>query len=97
LGWYSRDRETYSGYFEYTVRKEYEYETPQNVAVYDGPYYECSNKVQSELCVPILNSKLEVIGIIDAESWKPNWFTEERVLEICKVASDIGDLIPQDF
>jgi L-methionine (R)-S-oxide reductase len=40
----------------------------------DEPYYICDGKVRSELCAPIINSKGQVIGIIDAESFKPRHF-----------------------
>lgn len=58
-------------------------------------YYECSNKVQSELCVPILrleNDTYQVIGIIDLESWNPCHFTSKRVLEVLKIALDLGQI-----
>jgi len=62
----------------------------KDVEGYDGPYYECSSKVQSELCVPILTPAGEVLGIIDAESWEKNHYTDEFIAEICKVAGDLA-------
>merc|ERR1711974_249763 len=59
----------------------------QDVSSYEGPYYECSKKVQSECCLPIINKEGKVVGIIDAESWKANFFTVETVKileEICE-------------
>ena len=54
----------------------------QDVNAYDGPYYECSSKVLSELCVPILHSQTgEVIGIIDAESWYDQ-YDKSRLAEV---------------
>lgn len=58
---------------------------------YDGPYYECDSKVQSEFCLPIFNSNNEVIGIIDAEAFAKNFFDEQKLLEISKVCFDLGD------
>jgi putative methionine-R-sulfoxide reductase with GAF domain len=59
-------------------------------------YYSCSNKVQSELCVPILRQNLnsqvwEVIGIIDLESWKPRHFDNQLVCDVLNVAFHIGE------
>jgi len=59
-----------------------------------SPYYECSSKVQSELCVPILRSDGTVIGIIDAESWQKNAFTPQVTAEIVKVCEDLGKFFP---
>ncbi len=72
-------------------------------------YYECSGKVQSELCVPIFSGtkrgengsendhedndedeESSVIGIIDLESWSPSHFSAKIVLEVLKVALDLG-------
>jgi putative methionine-R-sulfoxide reductase with GAF domain len=57
-------------------------------------YYECSGKVQSELCVPVLRRlsehQYQVIGIIDLESWNLNHFSPRLVLEVFKVALDLG-------
>jgi len=36
----------------------------KDVEGYDGPYYECSSKVKSELCVPILTSAGAVVGTV---------------------------------
>ncbi len=62
----------------------------QSVAAYEGPYYACDIAVQSEFCLPILNSEGVVLGIIDAEAFKPDFFTKEKLLEIAKVAQDLG-------
>lgn len=64
----------------------------ESVATYAGPYYKCDGKVQSEFCLPIVNTDNSVIGIIDAESFKENHFTSERLLEIAKVAFDLGQI-----
>lgn len=66
-------------------------------------YYECSGRVQSELCVPILrrrkgdvvsndpiNCVWEVVGIIDLESWKLNHFHLQMICDVMKVALDLG-------
>jgi putative methionine-R-sulfoxide reductase with GAF domain len=51
---------------------------------------ECSNKVLSEFCVPILDSAGEVVGIIDAESWSKNFFVPEQQYTIAQVAFQLG-------
>lgn len=61
----------------------------KDVADYNGPYYECDNKVRSEFCCPIIHND-EVIGIIDAESFQQNFFTSEKILQIAKVCFDLG-------
>lgn len=62
----------------------------QNVEAYDGPYYTCDKTVQSECCLPIVNEAGDLLGIIDAEAFHPDFFTDERLLEISKVAFDLG-------
>lgn len=62
----------------------------QDVAAHQGAYYKCDGKVQSEFCAPVLNSKNGVIGIIDAEAFPTNHYTDERLLQIAKVAFDLG-------
>ncbi len=43
-------------------------------------YYECDARVRSEFCCPIFNAAgTSVIGIIDAESFIPNFFTAGRI------------------
>ena len=63
----------------------------QDTRSYKGPYYTCDISVKSEFCLPILDGNNHVIGIIDAESFQSSFFTEERLLEICKVAKDLGE------
>jgi L-methionine (R)-S-oxide reductase len=62
----------------------------EDVASYAGPYYNCDVKVRSEFCCPILNQEGKVIGIIDAESFQPNYFSPEKLIEIAKVCYDLG-------
>lgn len=64
----------------------------QDVSSNNGPYYKCDGKVQSEFCVPILDTKNSVTGIIDAESFPKNFFTNQRLLQIAKVAYDLGQI-----
>jgi len=62
----------------------------QDVASHSGPYYMCSQKVKSEFCVPIFDSKRRTIGIVDAESWTKDYFTNDRIAQIVKVCEDLG-------
>lgn len=63
-----------------------------NVDSSSDPYYECSSKVLSEFCVPILSASdgNELIGIIDAESWTANFFDTEKQIQILKICYDLG-------
>jgi putative methionine-R-sulfoxide reductase with GAF domain len=63
----------------------------EDVAEYAGPYYQCDAQVKSEFCLPIVTERGEVLGIIDAESFTPRFFTPERILEISKVAADLAN------
>ena len=62
----------------------------QAVRTYDGPYYACDANVNSELCVPLLDSEGRVVGLVDAEAFGENHFTPERVVEILAACSDLG-------
>lgn len=64
----------------------------QDVYAHSGAYYKCDGKVQSEFCVPILDKSNSVIGILDAESLPKNFYTDERLLQIAKVAYDLGKI-----
>ncbi|EGC35954.1 hypothetical protein DICPUDRAFT_151633 [Dictyostelium purpureum] len=57
----------------------------QSLSTYEGVYYNCSDKVKSEICIPILLNN-NVVGIIDAESWKDNHFSSKILLKIVLVS-----------
>jgi putative methionine-R-sulfoxide reductase with GAF domain len=61
-----------------------------DVGDYDGPYYECDDRVQSEFCCPVLAGD-DVVGIIDAEAHQPEFFTEDRVLAIAAASAALAD------
>jgi putative methionine-R-sulfoxide reductase with GAF domain len=62
-----------------------------DVRTFSGPYYECSVKVLSEACIPILDVTLSrTLGIIDAESWSANYFDNARQLQLLKVCFDLA-------
>ena len=52
-----------------------------DVAAHAGPYYQCDADVRSEYCAPIVRDDGtggELLGIIDAEAFAPNFFTPDR-------------------
>lgn len=53
-------------------------------------YYTCNPNVDSEFCLPIFGKNGDIIGIIDAEAWAKNHFTPDRLLQVAKVAYDLG-------
>ena len=55
------------------------------------PYYECDNKVQSELCVPIFGKDNEIIGIIDLEAFQENFFDEVKIAKVAVVCLLLPD------
>eukprot|EP01112_Ceratiomyxa_fruticulosa_P022112 TRINITY_DN8011_c0_g1_i1.p1 TRINITY_DN8011_c0_g1~~TRINITY_DN8011_c0_g1_i1.p1 ORF type:complete len:258 (-),score=50.67 TRINITY_DN8011_c0_g1_i1:165-938(-) len=64
----------------------------EDLSVYEGPYYNCSSSVRSELCVPLKHNG-EIIGIVDAESWIVNFFSNaniENVWRVLRVCFDLG-------
>lgn len=56
----------------------------------DTPYYVCDGSVRAEFCVPIFGPGNDVIGIIDAEAFKPGHFTPERALTVLAFAEALG-------
>jgi len=70
----------------------------------DAPYYECSSKVRSEVCVPISEDGEEccvvgahanaappgVIGILDIEAWRPNHFQDAHIAAILYVCRQLA-------
>ncbi len=57
------------------------------------PYYECDNKVQSELCVPIFSTSKEILGIIDLESFKENFFSDNKITQITNTCILLSNII----
>ncbi|KAJ3431132.1 free methionine-r-sulfoxide reductase [Anaeramoeba flamelloides] len=58
---------------------------------FDTPYYSCDHMVRSEACLPIKNSSDEILGIIDAESFKTDFFTQEIAQTLREFCSQIGN------
>lgn len=66
----------------------------QSVNDYDGPYYQCDPSVQSEYCSPVLKDGV-VEGIIDVESFKTEFFDQEKIALIEKLCQKLSE--DQDF
>ncbi len=62
-----------------------------DVFAHAGPYYKCDGKVRSEFCGPIFHDG-EIIGIIDAEAFQPNFFSEQKILQLASVCDDLGEI-----
>jgi putative methionine-R-sulfoxide reductase with GAF domain len=56
-----------------------------------GAYYTCDAQVQSEACLPVYDAAGKVIGIIDAEDERSNFFDTAalaRLVALCLVLPD---------
>lgn len=51
-----------------------------------GGYYECDPKVNSEVCLPIVDEHDRVLGILDAESSQRAYFDQSRLLWLAALA-----------
>lgn len=60
-----------------------------------GAYYECDPKVQSEVCLPVLDENGNVVGIVDAEANAPRFFTPERLAFIVALALEAPSHLPR--
>ncbi|AAG19225.1 GAF domain-containing protein [Halobacterium salinarum] len=61
-----------------------------DTAAHDGPGNERDSAVASECCCPVLAGD-DVVGIVDAESHTPEFFTPERVLTIVGACAGLAD------
>lgn len=59
-----------------------------------GGFYVCDDAVQSEICLPILDSDGQVIGIIDAEASPKAFFTAERQSAMVAMALVAANVLP---
>ncbi len=59
-----------------------------------GAYYECDPKVRSEACLPVLADGGQVVGLIDAESPKPNFFDDEHLAMVVALALEVPHHFP---
>lgn len=60
-----------------------------------GAYYECDPKVQSEVCLPVLDPNGRVVGVLDAESTKASHFTPERLAMLVSLATESASHFPR--
>jgi putative methionine-R-sulfoxide reductase with GAF domain len=59
-----------------------------------GEYYICDPKVKSEVCLPILTATGEMLGIIDAEAFKTDFFDENTVALLIAACLLIPNYLP---
>jgi L-methionine (R)-S-oxide reductase len=59
-----------------------------------GGFYVCDDGVQSEACVPILDEKRQVVGIVDAEAMPRGFFGAERLPVIAALAIVAAAVLP---
>ncbi|MGV3625840.1 MAG: GAF domain-containing protein [Archangium sp.] len=60
-----------------------------------GAYYECDPKVQSELCIPILDPNGHVVGIVDAEAFEPRAFSAPKLAAVISLALEVPTHLPR--
>ncbi|KZN62701.1 hypothetical protein N473_18935 [Pseudoalteromonas luteoviolacea CPMOR-1] len=60
-----------------------------------GEYYTCDPKVQAEVCIPLLNDKLDCIGIIDAEAFSKDFFTADNLSVLVAACMKITHYLPK--
>lgn len=66
-----------------------------NISEHEGAYYVCDSEVNSEVCLPIYNHDLsEVIGIVDAESFKVDHFSDRNIALVAKLCFQLSDYLP---
>jgi putative methionine-R-sulfoxide reductase with GAF domain len=59
-----------------------------------GGFYVCDDGVQSEACVPILDDRRDVIGIVDAEARPKGFFGAERLAVVAALALVAAAVLP---
>lgn len=59
-----------------------------------GGFYVCDDGVQSEACVPILDSHRQVVGIVDAEAKPRGFFGAERLAVVAALAIVAAAVLP---
>lgn len=59
-----------------------------------GGFYVCDEGIQSEACVPILDDKREVVGIVDAEAKPKGFFGADRLAVVAALAMASSAVLP---
>ncbi|MBQ4812332.1 histidine kinase [Pseudoalteromonas luteoviolacea] len=59
-----------------------------------GEYYTCDPKVQSEVCLPLLDDNFECVGIIDAEAFSKDFFTADNLSVLVAACLKITHYLP---
>ena len=59
-----------------------------------GGFYVCDDGVQSEACVPVIDARREIAGIIDAEAKSKGFFGADRLAVIAALALVAPAVLP---
>jgi putative methionine-R-sulfoxide reductase with GAF domain len=59
-----------------------------------GAYYACDPEIQSEACLPLLDAKGQVVGVLDAESARKDAFDNERLATLVALATEVVSHLP---
>lgn len=59
-----------------------------------GGFYVCDREVQSEACIPVLDGRLQVAGIVDAEAKPKGFFTSARLAVVAAAALVASAILP---
>ncbi|MFC0117038.1 GAF domain-containing protein [Pseudoalteromonas xiamenensis] len=60
-----------------------------------GEYYTCDPKVSAEVCLPLFNEEQQCIGIIDAEAFQTEFFTDAMMAFFVAVCIKIPHYLPR--
>ncbi|MCF2856303.1 histidine kinase [Pseudoalteromonas sp. SMS1] len=60
-----------------------------------GEYYTCDPKVQSEVCLPLLDAEYKCVGIIDAEAFSKDFFTADNLSVLVAACMKITHYLPR--
>ncbi len=59
-----------------------------------GGFYVCDDGIQSEACVPILDERRDVVGIVDVEAMPKGFFNGERLTVVAALAIVAAAILP---
>ena len=59
-----------------------------------GAFYVCDAEVQSEACLPLLNERGQVLGILDAEAKPKGFFSATRLAALAALAIVAAPILP---
>ena len=59
-----------------------------------GAFYVCDAGVRAEACLPILDARLQVAGIVDAEAYQPSFFGADRLCVLAALCIVAASALP---